>query len=121
MRVYLASNFASQDRMKGVRRMLERLGHEVTSTWLDEDGAQSYELNPQFGPGYAIRDRGEVEASDILILDTLEQSNTGGREVELGLALATGKRTWRVGPARNIFHTVVGATFDDWESCYEKL
>ena len=121
MKIYLASNFASQDRMKRVRRILEALNHEVVSTWLDEEGGQSYELNPDNGPGYAIRDRQEVEDADLLILDTLEQSVTGGREVELGLALAKFKRTWRVGPARNIFHTVVNHHFPDWETCYENL
>lgn len=121
MKIYLASNFASQARMKGVRRVLEALNHQVVSTWLDEDGAQSYELNPECGPGYAIRDRQEVDDADILIIDTLESSHTGGREVELGLALGSHKRVWRVGPARNIFHTVVNQHFPDWESCYARL
>lgn len=120
-KIYVASNFASQARMKQIRRELEFRGHTVTSTWLDEDGAQSYELHPDRGPGYALRDRQEVEDSDLLILDTLELSNTGGREVELGIAMALHKRTWRVGPARNIFHTIVSKVYDDWETCYEDV
>lgn len=104
-----------------MRKVLEDLGHNVISTWLDEDDAQSYELHPARGPGYALRDRGEIEASNMLIIDTIEESSSGGREVELGLALAGFKRTWRVGPARNIFHTIVQQDFPDWESAYENL
>ena len=121
MKIYLASNFASQDRMKRVRRELERFGHQVVSTWLNEDGAQSYELHPSKGPGYALRDRQEVEDCDLLVIDTLAESYTGGREVELGIALAKFKRTWRVGPARNIFHTIVQETFPTWEAVYAGL
>lgn len=121
MRIYLASNFKSQERIRFVRDILESQGHSVVSTWLDEEGAQSYELHPDRGPGYALRDLGEVNACELLILDTLEESVTGGREVEYGIAMANGIRIWRVGPARNIFHTIAGRTFSSWNEAYGEL
>ncbi len=108
--------------MCAVRIALEQLGHTIISTWLDEEGGQSYELNPTRGPGYALRDMAEVNLeADLLIIDTLEESKTGGREVELGMALARMKRTWRVGPARNIFHTITQRHYTSWEEVYADL
>lgn len=121
MRIYLASNFGSQSRLRPIRTNLERLGHEVVSTWLDEPGAQSFELNPDKGPGYSLRDLGEVASCDLLIIDTQEESCTGGREVEYGAALVQGKQLWRVGPSRNIFHTIAHRVFSNWNECYANL
>jgi nucleoside 2-deoxyribosyltransferase len=121
MRIYLASNFASQARIRTVRNDLRALGHTITSSWLAERGAQSFELRPENGERYATRDLGEIVTSDLLIIDTHEQSNTGGREVEYGAALALGKPVWIVGPSRNVFHTVARRSFDSWAECYDAL
>ena len=121
MKIYLASNFKSQERMRFVRQVIESQGHSVVSTWLDEDGAQAYELHPERGPGYSLRDLGEVADCDLLIIDTQEESATGGREVEYGAALVQGKQLWRVGPARNIFHTIAHRVFSSWGHCYIDL
>ena len=121
MRIYLASNFKSQERIRKVRDEIKALGHTVTSSWLGEKGGQSFELQPHNGPRYATRDVGEIVTSDLLIIDTKEQSNTGGREVEYGVALALGKLVWVVGKHRNVFHTVARHTFTTWDECYAYL
>ena len=121
MKIYLASNFGSQSRLRLTRDVLESQGHAVVSTWLDEEGSQSYELHPDRGPGYSLRDLGEVNQCELLIIDTMEESCTGGREVEYGIALANGIRLWRVGPARNIFHTIAGRAFSSWNEAYGAL
>ena len=113
---YLASNWDSKSRLQPIARDLRRLGHTVTSTWLDEDEAQNFDaltLDQQLA--YAHRDFDEIDAAQVLILDTLEQSLTGGREVEVGYALRCFLPIWLVGPRRNIFHSVAIKRYPDWE------
>ncbi len=62
----------------------------------------------------ATRDCGELFDCHLFIIDTLDDSNTGGREVEYGLAVGAGKEVWRVGPVRNIFHLSARA-FSSWD------
>jgi hypothetical protein len=66
----------------------------------------------------------EVVAADIFILDTTDESMTGGREVEFGMALMDmefPRRIIRVGPVRNVFHSVVRETYDSWDELLEAL
>lgn len=122
MRIYVASNWASQVRMQGIKFKLEEMGHEVCSGWLEEDNAQAMStLTPKKMKLYSHRDLGEIMTADLLIIDTGEESNTGGREVEYGVALALGKLVWVVGPVRNIFHSVPRHQFNDWGLVFAHL
>jgi hypothetical protein len=116
MRIYLSSNWQSQRRMRQMRERLEAEGFEICSSWLDEDPAQRVEhLSLGERIEYAIRDMREVASADLLILDTLEPSLSGGREVECGAALGSGKLVWIVGPVRNIFHELADRHFVSWD------
>lgn len=122
MRIYLASNWQSQSRIRKVRDSLVRLGHTVCSNWLSEDNAQAFsELTTKRRQMYSYRDIGEVVSCDLLIIDTAEESTSGGREVEYGMALALGKSVWVIGPDRNIFHSVCRRRFDDWQMALKEL
>lgn len=108
--------------MRKIRDSLVRLGHTICSNWLSEDNAQSLpELSTKRRQMYSYRDIGEVVSADILIIDTNEESCSGGREVEYGMALALGKPVWVVGPVRNIFHSVCRQRFDDWQMALKEL
>ncbi len=99
-----------------------RLGHTVCSNWLSEDNAQAFsELTTKRRQMYSYRDIGEVVSCDLLIIDTAEESTSGGREVEYGMALALGKSVWVIGPDRNIFHSVCRRRFDDWQMALKEL
>ncbi len=65
----------------------------------------------------------EIKGVDMFILDTLDESPTGGREVELGYFLASpmNKPFWRVGPIRNIFHSMADMEFETWDEVRKKL
>jgi len=122
LRIYLASNHQSQDRLKIVKEMLLERGHTVCSNWLTEGTAQAMEvLTEDQRQLFSYRDLGEILSADLLILDTREQSVSGGREVEYGAALALGKLVWRVGPARNVFHSIPRRSFDSWSEALEAL
>ena len=63
----------------------------------------------------------ELSEADFLILDTLDETRTGGREVEFGHALAWGIPVIRVGPARNLFHHRARRVYNAWPSPWEVI
>src|SRR4029079_13196343 len=83
---------------------LIRAGHEVTSRWIEGGRGDDPELVA------AIEDVGDLERADCLVTFTERPERNvawaarGGRHVEFGIALATGKRLCIVGPRENIFH-----------------
>lgn len=123
MRIYLASNWDSKKRMAGLRDQIEATtSHNVCARWLDEQSNQNFqELEPDMAALNAYRDLGEICTVDLLIIDTAEESNTGGREVEYGFALGAGRPVWVVGPDRNIFHAVSRKHFTNWVDCLRAL
>lgn len=86
----------------------------VTSRWIDgkHDGIPAQIC--------AIDDLEDIDAADALVLVNprhLHGSGRGGRHVELGYALARGKRVLLVGDRENVFHSHPSvecyATLDD--------
>ena len=121
MRVYLASNWESQARLVALVSRVDGGSHEVVSSWLWEEPGQGFRvLSEMQCVEKAHRDLGEILTADLVIVDTLEETQSGGREVELGFAV--GKHpVWLVGPCRNIFHQVTTRQFVDWDSCLDAL
>ncbi len=125
MKIYLAGRFSAQDRLCVVRKRLQELGHEVTSTWLDEPKEKSYPntTNEERGQ-YARRDLRDIARSQILALDLLLPPSRGGLDVEFGVALADPryKTTYIVGEPRNLFHRLAAKQFANWEEfiCHVK-
>lgn len=120
MNIYIAGAFESQARLREMRLHVELLGHTVVSTWLDEEGA--FPPTPEEAYTYAVRDLGEVRVCDLLILDTFDTNERGGREFEAGVAFNGGAKQGviRVGPSRNVFHELLGA-YETWEALLEWL
>lgn len=120
MSIYIAGKYTAKDRLARHRETLRNMGFDVTSSWMDEvyESDQDSRITDLVRRRNAMRDFEEVMDSDIFILDTADISETGGREVELGLALVESPDTrvcCRVGPYRNVFHTLVDHVFSDWE------
>ncbi len=112
MKLYIAGKFSSRYRLRPIKFKLKQLGFDVLSDWIDNnpldetlggdyDSIGNY---PEASHDIADRDRLQVIACDLYIIDTLDVSQTGGRECELGMALMAGKQIYRVGPIRNVFH-----------------
>jgi hypothetical protein len=129
LRIYIAGWFGAQDRLRLERDRIHALGvGEVVGTWLDEEEGpapatiiEPSDITPEQCREYAIRDLGEVRYSDLLILDTQDVNPRGGREVEYGMALATGLSVWVVGPRRNVFHYIAHRQFDLWDDAIAAL
>lgn len=121
-RVYIAGRFAAQVRLRGEAESLVALdrGFSVVSSWLwatESDVGYSDEQALDYG----LRDCREVARADMFILDTIDESTTGGREVEFGMAGAWNLRTIVVGPYRNVFHRLANEHYIDWESYFRAL
>lgn len=121
MKIYLAARYDQRDRMLGIRDVLTAMGHTITSTWIDNktDGFKPSEMNTDPGSSspHAQRDMDEVLESDaIAVFTAYGRSLTGGRQVELGIALAAGKRILLIGPRENIFQTLTHVEqHESWE------
>ena len=123
MRIYISGCFESRSRLAARRGEVEARGHGVASSWLDEPDQKGPVVlsDPEKCLEYAQRDYSEVLASELLIVDTEDTNTRGGREVEVGIALAFGRKLWVVGPRRNIFHYLAHRHFPAWEEALEQL
>lgn len=124
--VYLAGRYTRREELAEHAAWLRHVGLDVTSRWLDghhqlhpasgeplgEDDEQVFEGEDdneerrQLHATFAGEDLADVESADILVAFTeLPRSGAsrGGRHVELGMALAWGKRVLVVGPRENVF------------------
>ena len=99
VRCYIAAPYELRDAALRARTTLEQSGFLVTARWLDAQ-AQDSDLE-------ARKDLEDIASAHALIaLNPSEwaRSGTGGRDVELGYALALGKRIVLVGARTNVFH-----------------
>jgi len=117
--VYIASFFDTRDRLLPIVAQLEAGGHyKVTARWLLEPPGQT---GLEYWPGHAQRDIEDIGRSQLVIIDTIDVTPRGGREVELGLAMASGKQAILVGPVRNVFHSLINTRFTNWDEALEFL
>ena len=130
LKVYIAGKFSSRHRLQPIKFKINQLGYDVLSEWidynpLDETLGGDYDSignHPAASHDIAERDRKQVTECDIFIIDTQDQSFTGGRECELGMALMAEKSIFRVGPIRNVFHAHKDVTaFSNWEDLISLL
>jgi len=101
MKVYIAGRYAKLDELKKESVQFTDAGIEVTSSWLDggESGLTFNEI--------AQLDLDDVDNADAVVLYTEPYGTPipgGGRHVEFGYGLGSGKKAIIVGPMENIFH-----------------
>jgi nucleoside 2-deoxyribosyltransferase len=126
-KIYLAAKFARLLELREYRRDLQAIGYTVTSRWLDEDPEMTFDkTTPEVLMQCASKDWNDILAADIMINFTESPNSklqtTGGRHVELGLAIASGKTIFVVGHKENVFHFLVGINFfETWESAFRAL
>jgi hypothetical protein len=115
-KIYLAARYSRNDEMRGVRDVLEVLGFEVTSRWIDlhpdvvGDFSSSFDattLNetPELCAPLGQHDLDDIDRADWVVNFTCGTGGKGGRHVEFGYGMAKGKRLFVVGPREHVFHT----------------
>jgi nucleoside 2-deoxyribosyltransferase len=118
MKIYRASRYSRAPQLRAFRSQLERLGHTVTSRWIDggheltKEGSR--EADHADGIRFAQEDWEDLLAADCVVSFTEEPRKTttrGGRHVEFGAALALGKRVVVIGWRENVFHTLPQVEF----------
>jgi hypothetical protein len=116
-KIYIAGKFERRDILRPYKEKLYQLGHEVFSTWLNEQTKPGSMSQSEFFRKLAIKDLCEVFASDIVIMDTIEMSERGGASNEYGFALGQfqSKQILIVGPKRSVFHELADRQFDTWD------
>lgn len=125
MRVYLAAAYRHKPYIKQLKDELKDCGIWCTSEWLDQDvNALDLKQNNGLGPApsvYAMRDLKDIDMADVVVMFTEINRNsylTGGKHVEFGYALGTGKEVCIVGPEENVFnHMERVRKFATWEDC----
>ena len=95
------------------------MGHEVIGSWLDEVSVPLGMPKQVFDKQLAIKDLTEVKMADCLIVDVLEESTTGGRMVEWGIALAQPKLRYMVGDHNCLFYRLADNRFTTWDALLE--
>jgi len=123
MKVYIAGKYESRARLREESHAIQVKGHRMLSTWMNETATREEGLEiPDYALLAAKRDVEEVTDADLFIVDTFDVSTTGGRHVEMGLALASGVPVWVVGPlGGNIFHTLASRTFASWHEVHRSI
>jgi nucleoside 2-deoxyribosyltransferase len=117
MKIYLAARYSRRDLMKELAAELRRMGHEVTSRWLETDWVSRPDASsaapPEYREKYAQIDMEDVQAADAVISFTEApgDGSRGGRHIEFGLAVAWGKRLIVVGYRENLFHHLPAVEF----------
>lgn len=96
MKFYIASRFDKKKEIKNVMQFLQNRGHTVTTDWTKHKPIKPYSEHQEIAKDYAIEDMEGVKNCDIFIL--LSDEAGTGIYIELGVALALGKKIFVVGP-----------------------
>lgn len=130
MLIYLASRYSRFQEMQQHRAELERLGHTVTSRWINgdhqiDDAGLSVQAKEAERIRFAQEDQSDLIAAECVISFTevpRSSNSRGGRHVEHGMALALGKRVIVVGHRENVFHCLPEIEFfENWPDARASL
>ena len=128
--VFLSARYARRNELQRYREDLLRLGFRVASRWLDGQDEIGLE-----GPDRAearrwlmvdLEDLAQAQVMVCFSEDPVHQpvgGSRGGRHVEFGMALETGKEILLVGPRENLFHWWLADSqiFETWAAVLERL
>ena len=124
MKIYTAASFGEQQRIRQYKEPLFLLGHSVISSWLEEQIKPSGMTDEEFGRKMAAKDLQEINAADCFILDLEKPTQTMGKMVETGFALAKHKLFYVVAPEGtltkgHIFLLLADKIFPSWDTLLE--
>ena len=126
MRIYLAASYSRHKEMQGHAENLRRLGHNVTSTWIEGvnakyDGLITSGTIDEKSEGFALADMSDLRSAEAMVFFS-GQSMRGGRHVEFGVALERGMSIIVVGPRENVFHYLPEVVrVDDFDECLDVI
>lgn len=112
--IYLAARFGRRDELVGYSLLLRERGYNVTSRWLTQHQkidlhAKDASYTERQRMEFALHDYEDVMRAQRIIAFTEDPRENapggrrGGRHVELGMALVSGKHVYVVGHRENVF------------------
>ena len=116
MNIYVAGSFAGRERIRTEAKALLEYNHNVLSNWYNPEyfveKAWDKDMGGEVGAAMTMIDTMQIQQSDIVILDTIDPSSTGGSDTETGIVLGlqlSGRHIdlYHIGPVRNIFQTLI--------------
>jgi len=128
IRVYVAGSWIGRQRIAKEIKTLPA-NFKVLGNWFDETFFLERQWDWKFGGAVAKAmaqiDMYHVMAADLVIVDSITQSSTGGSDTELGaaIALAVLRRCTvvHIGLHRNIFHSLADEHYETWDAFREHL
>jgi|SRR5215475_2284730 len=122
-RVYLASFYADQQRMREYRDILQAYNITVTSTWIDQAETETLpNLSKKKMIEFADRDFREIRNAHWLVLFDDSDNPSRGKYIEVGYAFALGIPIIVVGEMRSLFYYRVAARrIDSFEHLLKRL
>jgi hypothetical protein len=137
VRYYLAARYQRLEEINQYAKDLRELGHTVDCRWLTgshqlHPGADKIDQwhgsnpeTPMSAQPFAKDDVDDIAKSNALIAFTeapYSEKGRGGRHVEFGIALASGKEIIIIGPRENVFHCLPTVKqYAKWEDFIFKL
>jgi len=121
MKVYLSGRMSDGPVLRDVARRLRAEGVTITSSWLRQRAATPDSTSACARIG--LRDLSDVKAADVVVALMDRPAHNGGREGEIGAALAWGKKLFVVKNVcqRNVFTALATQHFTEWESVIAAL
>jgi hypothetical protein len=128
MRVYLSARFERQNEMQLYSEQLRAEGIEVLSAWTEIDSPSSNNFNgigTQRRALFAMMNLQQLVGSHVLVVFSDaggKADRLGEKHVDLGVALALGKRLLLVGAAENSYHDLPDVEqFATWPPCFMRI
>lgn len=127
MKIYLAARYTRRNEMREYAKELRALGHTITSQWLMErkDAEMKMEdVTAADHQRFAERDLADIDSADVFIgfVGEKKSDKRGGHHIELGWALAKGKRCIIVEKPENTFHYLKQVEVaEDFEELLDEL
>jgi nucleoside 2-deoxyribosyltransferase len=105
-----------------VAAVLSERGHQITARWLSQPFGATTDYTPETCRDIAQQDMDDVCAADGLVLVAGPDRYSGGKFVEVGIALGTGKRVVVIGRRENmLMHHPSVEQVDTPEAAAERL
>ena len=108
--VFLCASFSRKNEMNELRKLLKKRNYKVVSRWVTRRGyGDAVELGDwERAMREAVEDKFDVLKAERFVMFTPQHNyvSKGGRDTEVGIALAAGKDIIIVGERRNVYHAL---------------
>jgi len=128
IRVYIAGSFTGRHRIAKEIKTLPAY-FKVLGRWFDDGFFLEKQWNGDMGGDVACTmakvDVWDILSGDLVIVDSVDKSSSGGSDTELGagiiLSMLKGITVIHIGPYRNIFQTLANEHYETWDAFREHL